>query len=323
MPTQPAGWVRALVTYAEKRGLPKERLLATAGLTPAELEDPDARVTIAAAHALWTAAARELKDPLLGLHVGESISGAKAFGVIGYLSRATSTFGDVLDRVVKYHAVLGLAAAKVTRDATLCTFAFSLHQRSGEARHPVEAVAASVARSARLLTGKPLAPREVRLGHEAPPSTSEHERVLQCPVKFSANAHAVDWHVEVLEAPLAARDRELAKYLERTAAAQLEKVAPTKPECTSEVVARALQPLLGKAPATLAQVGKRLGIGARTLQRRLADEGLNFQVVLDRVREQLARELMDAERYSVSEIAWRLGYADTSALRRALQRWKS
>jgi AraC-like DNA-binding protein len=60
----------------------------------------------------------------------------------------------------------------------------------------------------------------------------------------------------------------------------------------------------------------------RTLRRHLVAEGTSFQELRDEVREQLAVELLGDLGLSVTEVARRLGYAETSAFSHAFKRWR-
>ncbi|MBO3277380.1 helix-turn-helix transcriptional regulator [Pseudomonas schmalbachii] len=74
-------------------------------------------------------------------------------------------------------------------------------------------------------------------------------------------------------------------------------------------------------PASLKEVAMRMGMSARTLQRRLGPYGLSFQGLQNQVRAQAAKRMLGNPKLSISEIAWRLGYADVSAFSHAFQRW--
>lgn len=70
-----------------------------------------------------------------------------------------------------------------------------------------------------------------------------------------------------------------------------------------------------------AGVARALALGERTLRRRLADDGTSFQAVLDEVRVALAAQLLATGTLSVTEVAHRLGYAESASFIRAHQRW--
>ena len=77
--------------------------------------------------------------------------------------------------------------------------------------------------------------------------------------------------------------------------------------------------LLPSGRAQMADVATALGIGTRTLQRRLATEGTRFRVELARTRERLARHYLRATELTPGEIAFLLGFDDPTSLFRAFR----
>ncbi|MDJ0933978.1 MAG: helix-turn-helix transcriptional regulator [Kiloniellales bacterium] len=68
-------------------------------------------------------------------------------------------------------------------------------------------------------------------------------------------------------------------------------------------------------------MAKRLGLGARTLQRRLRECGLAYNDIVEQMRQQKAYRHLRHEALQISEIAFRLGYSEVSAFDRAFRRW--
>ena len=64
-----------------------------------------------------------------------------------------------------------------------------------------------------------------------------------------------------------------------------------------------------------------LGLSDRTLRRRLNDCGVHYQELLDSVRCDLARLTLSAPGATVGEVAFSLGFSDTSAFHKAFRRW--
>ena len=62
-------------------------------------------------------------------------------------------------------------------------------------------------------------------------------------------------------------------------------------------------------------------VSARTLMRRLQDEGTSYQQLLDTVREELACWLLLRTTLPVEAIAGQLGYEDPSNFARTFRRW--
>ena len=64
-----------------------------------------------------------------------------------------------------------------------------------------------------------------------------------------------------------------------------------------------------------------LGLGRRTLQRRLDEAGVGFQEVLDQTRCEYAKQMLTNTRLSIAEIANIVGFKDHSILTRSFTRW--
>ena len=89
---------------------------------------------------------------------------------------------------------------------------------------------------------------------------------------------------------------------------------------TIESVRNAIGKLIPKGQATLAQTAEAMGISARTLQRRLAEQDLSYSLLLDEMRFNKASELIQQQK-KLSEVASCLGYADAGSFTRAFERW--
>ena len=59
----------------------------------------------------------------------------------------------------------------------------------------------------------------------------------------------------------------------------------------------------------------------RNLQRRLQEEGTTYREALNEARRETACSHLDEGHFSVTEIAFLLGFADTSSFSRAFRRW--
>ena len=88
-----------------------------------------------------------------------------------------------------------------------------------------------------------------------------------------------------------------------------------------EAVKRVILLRLGTDRTDLVSVAGLMGLNPRTLRRTLARSGCTYRVLLDGVRCQQAHEMARASHYSMSEIAFRLGFSEVSAFSRAWRRW--
>ncbi|HIE8827946.1 TPA: AraC family transcriptional regulator ligand-binding domain-containing protein [Klebsiella variicola subsp. variicola] len=90
---------------------------------------------------------------------------------------------------------------------------------------------------------------------------------------------------------------------------------------TAERVRAVLLELLPGNTATIKNAATRLGLSQRSLQRRLAEEGVNFRELVNSTRERLARHYLSTTTMSGGEIAFLLGFADSNSFYRAFQDW--
>jgi AraC-like DNA-binding protein len=95
---------------------------------------------------------------------------------------------------------------------------------------------------------------------------------------------------------------------------------PRVSEMIGQLRAAIYAELKGGDPS-LGHVARKLGTSRRSLQRKLADEGLTYALVLDDVRSTIARAYLGQRELSIAEIAYLLGFAEQSSLTRAFRRW--
>ncbi len=88
-----------------------------------------------------------------------------------------------------------------------------------------------------------------------------------------------------------------------------------------QAVQRLLLRVLPEGGVSVHRLAQMMNQSARTLQRRLGEHGLTWQMLLDRTREQLARQYLRDPALSVCEVAMMLGYSDQSAFTKAFKRW--
>ena len=107
---------RAVLDACVRLGLDAEELLGTAGLTRAEVLDPDNRLPAPRVDALWRAAHARANAPMLALHAAEALPFG-AYKVIDFVAANSATVGDALRRVATYFALVDPRAVLVMSEA--------------------------------------------------------------------------------------------------------------------------------------------------------------------------------------------------------------
>jgi AraC-like DNA-binding protein len=68
-------------------------------------------------------------------------------------------------------------------------------------------------------------------------------------------------------------------------------------------------------------VARSLGLSARSLRRRLCDEGISYNTIAESALATLAKQLLADQARSIQETAYTMGFSDPSAFYRAFKRW--
>lgn len=87
-------------------------------------------------------------------------------------------------------------------------------------------------------------------------------------------------------------------------------------------VRQSISTRLGSGPVKLADVASDLLLSTRTLQRRLANAGLAFQMLLDTTRHELACHYLSRSAMPIAEVAYLLGFQDATAFHHAFKCWQ-
>ena len=89
----------------------------------------------------------------------------------------------------------------------------------------------------------------------------------------------------------------------------------------SERVRTVLYESLPSGESDLSAVARRLGMSGRTLQRQLKEDGIIYRDVLDGTRRELAEHYLGHTGLSYGEIAFLVGFDETSSFFRAFRKW--
>lgn len=301
-------------------GLDTEQIVRAAKLDPAILQDPDARIPVEQAETLWQKAYALSNDPNLALHAIEVLPFG-AYRVIDFLATCAPTIGAAFAKVSDYfpiiHDVVRLPYAVGERHAT---FAAEAPSRPSTITRPyAEYVLAAVFLRARIATNQRFPLMRVEFSHPRPADISEHERIFDCPVRFGAETCQMVIARDVWDMPRTGGNPDLFSVLDSHARMLLNQ-RPAPDDIVGRVREAIEEELRGGSPR-LESIAKRLAMSPRTLQRRLRDQGVLFNDVLDAMRFRAAKSYLTHRDIAGTEVAFLLGFAEQSSFDRAFKRW--
>ena len=312
--TMPASDVRALADALARLGYDVEALLAADGRRRPDLDDPDGRVPCEAYGALVSRAQRERFIPNLALRLAlETPIGA--FPLLDYLVVTSDRVGDGIRQLARYFRLVESPVGLEVREEA---DPIELRMTAPAEGFSAEFSASLIVLHLREETNGLFAPARVSFSHH-PDDPGELGRVLGCPIEPGASWNGLRITKEAWALPLRRRDSVLRGVLERQADGAIARIRPGG--MVADDVRRVLASRLARGDTRIAGTARQLATSPRTLQRRLAAEGLSHQELLDATRREAAQRQLEDSTLSINELSYLLGYSEPAAFHRAFRRW--
>lgn len=313
--------VRALLSAAEEAGASRAEFLAACELTPAQLADADARISLADYARVRRAALQASGDPALGLHMGERPNTA-SFDVLGHLAEHGQSLRETLRMIARYAAIIMLDGPQLelceTYDSAVIRWSL-LKDELPETQLTAEFVTSSVLFLVRRFIGASVMARQVFFAYRAPLHRAEYTRVFLGRERFEHDFTGIELPRAWLDREPVYRSAELCSLLQTRAEQLLARVDHDAP--MAERVRRWLASQNSANRPTMDLAARGLGMSARSLRRRLVEERARYDELLEESLSLRAKSLLADSRNSVQEAAYALGFATPAAFSRAFKRW--
>lgn len=313
----PLTLVRVLRDHLRSQGVPPHEVLPPR----LKLDDADtlARFPAEAYCRLLIKAAERLHDPLLGLHLGQTIQPAH-LGALGYVLLACENLGASLMRIQRYHRLVHDLNPVRHRfvDGNL-ELQWGISQGKPGALFDESGIT-GIVQFGRDVSGHPQLPLALVDFVNPPPSDVRPYRdYFGCPVRFGQPITRLAIPMGSLLAPLRQPDPTLLKLMEEQVDAAMAQLpdAGDLGEMTRRVVAH----LAPRGTPELEQVAQELRLSPRVFYRRLAEQGLNFRTLRETALHQVAEMHLRDPRLTLAEVGALVGYSEQSAFSRAFKRW--
>lgn len=312
----PGSYVRLLYEYLDALGVDAARLLGEPAPQP-DRPTPGRYPVERWCRHLATAAGH-LRDPDLGLHLGQTVT-PRHFGVIGYVLLACGTLGAALTRLHHYQRlVYDVSPMRFTAQGAHVTLEWGT-ENGRPGRLADETAITALVQFARDVTGTTTTMDAVHFVNAPPASLEPYRRYFGGEVLFEQDATRVRLPLSLLAKPLRQPDAALLTLLEQ----QAQSLLADLPEAgdLEQAVRRAVASLAREGEISLERVAASLHTSPRTLHRRLEALSLGFRALRDDTRRRLAEQHLADRGIGIAEVALLLGYSEQSAFTRAFGRW--
>jgi AraC-like DNA-binding protein len=310
--------IERLIEIGVGVGIRRDILLEAAGVSERDLLDPDARLPVSAAVALWQTLATYTADPTLGVRAGAALH-VRQVGLVGYLAWFSGTLGAALRRIERYGPLLTQEMAFTLQDDRRALTLTIRRLAGSDLWVSQDFTLAAALQFSRELTSVEIVPIEVSFTYPTPTSTVAHRQHFRCPLRFDAPVARMVLRASESALPIVRADETLAGYLTRYAEQVLASLVHGG--TTRHAVRAAVWSLLGDGRPSLRQVAAVLAVPPRTMQRRLAAEDTSLHNEIEEIRKTMALAILRDRSVSIAEVSALLGYAEPSAFFRSFKRW--
>jgi AraC-like DNA-binding protein len=321
IPSATGGIARLACARLGEFGKDAATILTKAGATSEQAYDDTVRLEVPKQIRILELAAEELRDDVLGFHLGRNFD-LREIGLVYYVVASSERLSEALQNAERYSGIMNdglrLRFRQDDRRATIVVEYVNVDRHSD--RHQIEFWLVTLMRICRQVTDSRVAPRHLRFRHHRDATPAEFRTFFGADIEFDAEADEIVFAAAVASLPLVRRDNFLNDLLRRYAEETLARRSRQRGHVRS-TVEEILPELLPHGRACASEVARRLGMSSRTLSRKLHHEGLGFADILNELRVALAQRYLLDRKLPISEIAWLLGYREVSSFTHAFRRW--
>jgi len=295
-----------------------EPLFREMSMDPELMKRPGGRYRLDSIDNLWRKASKIIDDPCFGLKAAE-LWHPSNFSALGYAMLASNTLRTAFERMDRYHRFLS-DERPITLDETeeglALTLVFSHEKRDIPARN--DAILAVTMSMCRLNYIEDLAPVSVTLTHTKPSCSARFYEYFRSPVVFEAPANSLTLPIEAVDKNLPGSNPQLVELNDQV---MIEYLAQLDQDHITQKVKAVIIDQLPSGNVTDESVARELYMSARKLQRQLRSDDTTFTTLLNDIRQHLAQRYLREQDISLTEIAFLLGFSESSAFSRAFKRW--
>lgn len=303
------------------RGLDPEPVCAEIGLRMGELSDLAARISFDDCDALVECTVARLGAAGLGIALAFTRD-EDTYDASGHVLVASPTLREGLARAFRFQRLWGDGERFVLEDCEGSAVVRFRPAGTFRIAHAVlaECALVEVMLATRFMAGPASVARAVRFAHEPLGGIDELQKVFGVTPSFGEDRNAISIDSTWADRPSASAQPYFQALFERDAARAL--VSLGDGQSFGAMVRAVVRADLGGGRLSLGGTARKLKLSPRTLQRRLNGEATTFDALVDEERCALATALLERGR-GATEVAFLVGFADTSALARARRRWST
>lgn len=308
-----------LIKLAQERGINVTKILEKAGLSDADLDNPDKWITFDQEISIYMQIADLITEPDFGLILGQNYN----IGQLGKWVMAVNSCINALDAWKTMFELIDLVPVyfqyilEVKGDVAIFRYReimdLGSHRRFLHEAHAVGFyyICCEIMRERIPLI-------EARFAYPKPEYIDKYKKIFNCPIVFDAEETLAVFDSSYLKKKLPCSNILTKNLYEKECQQVLQNL-----NMFATTAGRVRFAILSKKNEfpNMKNLAKSLNMSSQTMRRRLAAEGIDYKSLSRQVREDKACALLTSTNMTMEEIADSLGYSDVANFYRAFKSW--
>lgn len=309
---------KTLISYLSSKGLSQQSVEHSLRYTFQSLDSTDASLPLAIYCALWDIAIEYTHDPYLGLKLAQNPYNNE-MSLVSHVFFNSTNLREGLKQYIRYYALINESITvqfEVHKDQAIISYIYP--DKGMYCIYDIEhTLALSITRIKEHIS-RDIHLDEVHFEHSCH-DLSYYEKFFNCPVYFNQKNSSLIFKEKYLDYTFPKKSTHLFNFL----SSHLEQLLPKskKKESLSEQVKYIIEQSLSSGEFNAEYIASELHMSRPTLYRKLKSEGLSFHELVDLVRKEKAKTLLNKNQHTLSEIAFLLGFSELSSFSRAFKKW--
>ena len=294
-----------------------DSLLNSLGLSRDDLIDVNKRIPYKTVYQLWLKASELIDDRCFGLKAAEVIHPSD-LNALGYAWLSSSTLRTAFERLQRFQMMLSeFANISLSESGDQFEISLRFKDKNMVTMAQINSGLAVIMQMCRINYGHSLKPSLVFLTHEQPDCADKYSDYFGSSVSFSQSVNKLCFPVEIMDEVLINSSSSMALMADNTIIDYLESMQE------ENIISKVKQAIIKQLPleVSIEFISSSLNMTPRTLHRHLKELNTSFKVILDDVRFDLSKQYITSQRYNLTEIAFQLGFSDSSSFSRAFKHW--
>jgi AraC-like DNA-binding protein len=313
-------YVIALLERGRQAGVNCQALIERLGITEAQLNEPNARISSEIYLKLALMLTRATQDEFILLG-GKRRTRPGSFAMMAHTVIHCHTLHKAIVRSGQFYRLfIDDLRFKLTESEGKAFFTVRFDDPSVDWDHTTtECILVILHRFFSWLIGQRLVLDQVRLAYSPPINSKEYQYLFRCPVKFNAEQSGLVFAWRYLDYPLRQDASSLAEFLRHAPGNMM--VIPDNDQSLAAQIRGILQRNLNEPFPDFEAVARQLHSTPQTLRRHLKKENTSYQDIKDSLRRDAAIYYLSRTRHSVNDIADIMGFSEPSTFHRAFKKW--